>query len=202
MNDVSSDEIVSKVLAHLHEVKSELIIDIGASEGHYNSNSFYLINHLGWSAVLVEPMERQFAKIERMYLDNPKVECVRAALTDHDGVCEMYIHRNDGDGTMTDNHGSSLVRSIDSTFKVSVPAISFHSFCAKLPSQVGILSIDTEGYDMTILSGILSYDIRPQAIITEKFFEGGEPDKDRLLERYGYKQVVDTRCDNGWILEQ
>ena len=198
--DNSSFNIVTNTLKCLSYEPPSFLIDVGASEGQYTSNSFYLLKDKLWSGLLIEPMLKQFKELQELYIDRPDIQCINAALTDNDGFCDIHLHPNDGDGSCTCNHGSSLIKPDRSNVSFVVPSISFKTISQQLPAEVGMLSIDTEGYDKFIINGLLSYGIRPHIIITEIFNLEHLDDKSKLLESYGYNMVVNTNHDTGWIL--
>lgn len=199
--DISSNQIVNQTLSFLSVQPPKFIVDVGASEGQYNSCSFGLIHDFNWSGVLIEPMPKQFQQLQQLYINRHDIICVNAALTDHDGESEIHLHPNDGNGLITANHGSSLLKPHGSNISLLVTAISFQSFYKLLPDEIGLLTIDTEGYDFTIIEGLLKCGIRPYAIISENFSEIRDDKKHALLDVYDYRCVIDNRYDTGWILK-
>lgn len=199
--DLSANQIVSKVLISFKVAPSKFIIDIGASEGKYNSCSFHLLNELDWSGILIEPMPLQFKQLQESYKNKSNVQCIHAALTDHDGHGDIHLHPNDGDGSVTANHGSSLLKPNGSRISFLVPTISFQTLSKIAPLDIGLLTIDTEGYDLIILQNLMNLNMRPQSIISENFFETKDEEKHALLDKCGYRVVIDNGNDTGWILK-
>jgi FkbM family methyltransferase len=148
----------------------KLVVDIGAADGCYTSNSHPLIHDHQWSAILVEPQEQQLAKareLHKAFVD--RVTFMQVAVCEKDGHVRMFLHPNDGDGTTTCNHGTSILSIPGSRRSFEVPSISYESFVAKINLEaVGLLSIDAEGYDDNILFGLLrATSARPQCVIVE-----------------------------------
>jgi FkbM family methyltransferase len=178
------------------------IIDVGASEGSYSSNSFDLLHSYDWHGLLLEPVPKQFEILSDLYKNNKKVNCINVALNEIDGEAILYGHPNDGDGTKTGNHGASLLAHHNSPIQYNVKAISCTTL-ASLVEEVGILSLDTEGWDYKILNDLfINTDLRPHIIITEDIdgfpVRESEADKSTFLERFGYTQII-KGSNNVWI---
>lgn len=150
-----------------------LVVDVGASDGLYNSNSYDLITTYGWRGILLEPQEDKLeiakghhaARLDRIAFEP-------CALSEHQGTVVLYGHKNDGDGNTTMNHGASLLALQDSPVQRPVHSISYETFVSVIDlSQVGLLAIDTEGYDHNIICGLFhATKKRPQVIITERYY--------------------------------
>ena len=52
------------------EKRAGMCVDIGAADGVINSNSRFLIEMLGWSAVLIEPHPSFYSQLEKLYSKN------------------------------------------------------------------------------------------------------------------------------------
>jgi FkbM family methyltransferase len=150
-----------------------LVVDVGASDGFYTSNSYDLIVTHGWSAILFEPQADKLAIAKRLHEGrHSRVVFQDCAISEHDQLVVMYGHKNDGDGSTTLNHGASLLPLQYSPRQWPVRSISYQSFVSMIGlDKVGVLSLDTEGYDFNILRGLFeSTQQRPQVIVTERFY--------------------------------
>jgi FkbM family methyltransferase len=197
-NDTSDAHIIGRVLSMTDNIP-KFIIDVGASEGHYNSNSMPLILEMSWCGILLEPMPIQFKQLMTRYQDIDDIQCINAVLCDNDSIVDMFIHPNDGDGTTAGNHGSSLIKMARNKIVVKVPSISYESLNSlRNLRDVGILSIDTEGYDFDILRGLLPLGL--PAVIISEVIEVGEEDKVRFIESFGYHMIIDGHSNKAWAL--
>jgi FkbM family methyltransferase len=149
---------------------NKTIVDIGASDGLYTSNSYDLIIQYGWNGLLFDPQEDILAIAQQHHKDNiDHVLFFPVAIAEVKGRVVLFGHPNDYDGKTTLNHGASLIEIPNYTAKRAVNAISYQDFLSIISlSTVGVLAIDTEGYDFSIIDGLfkLTKD-RPQVIITE-----------------------------------
>jgi len=147
-----------------------LVVDIGAAEGCYTSNSYPLIMDHGWHGVLIEPQIEQLDEAIEYHKDHlDRVTFLPYAVCEEDGMATLFLHPNDGDGSTTANHGSSLLPIPGSRANATVNTMSYDRLVSLVDfDTVGLLSIDAEGYDMQILKGIFdSTKSRPQVIIAE-----------------------------------
>ncbi len=204
MTDRSSDQIVTKLLAK-YMPKNKLIVDIGASDGLYNSNSFSLIED-GWSAILIEPNPKQFIELSQRYIRNKSVVCLNAAVSEADKLIKLFGHPNDGDGFSTGNHGGSILCLSPCSITWNILSISYATLINIVQlNHIGILSIDTEGYDCNILQGLFdTTKERPEVVITENFYNDKEKlfQKHRLMIDNGYELFLNNNVDSIYILGQ
>lgn len=153
-----------------------LVVDVGASDGYYNSNSYDLIASYGWDGILFEPQDEILEKAKEYHATRLDKICLQpCAISEHEGTVVLFGHKNDGDGTKTLNHGASLLKTNANPMVRPAASMSYKTFVSIIDlSGVGVLSIDTEGYDSNILQGIFTItDKRPDVIITERFYPYG-----------------------------
>lgn len=186
------DRSAGNVCTLLHEymVKNNMdvpqrIVDIGANDGLYQSNSRYFLEQ-GWSGILIEPVPKSFASLVRS-MDKFKNHSIfiNAAVADSHGTARIFRHPNDSDNT--NDGGASLIkdpRSREFWECLTIDAATL----AFVYQDVGILSIDAEGYDFVILKRWLSTASRPAIIITEDLTDWGQQNnKHQFLLTSGYE---------------
>lgn len=139
-------------------------IELGANDGVTQSNSAFFEYHRGWKGVLIEPSSSQY---DRCTLNRPNSHCFNAAC-----VSESYT----GD-TVTGDFDGSLMASVDgkrcnSNLHISVPAKTLTSILDSVspPIQsIDLLSLDTEGYELSVLQGLDLTKYRPHYMIIEVY---------------------------------
>lgn len=163
--------VIEELLKHIDIQRLQpLVVDVGASDGFYTSNSYDLIASYGWHGVLIDPQADKLEIAKQYHCDRlDRVSFHAVALCNYKGRVILYGHHNDGNGVTTLNHGASLIEIPNSPAWCPVDAIDYDTFLSKVDlSKVGVLSIDTEGYDFNIIWGLFQSTIkRPQVIITE-----------------------------------
>lgn len=167
------------------------IVDIGAANGVLNSNSWELIVHNNWNALLVEPNPDPFYYMMNMHDDigvNGHVFFENAAVAEKTGTTDLHLPENKDDDQL-----ASL--SVKHPKVIKVNTISPSDLLEKYKTfikNIGILSIDTEGYDYNVLKEWMKTENRPQIIITESWphLAYANLEKTSLLKTQGYNKVL------------
>lgn len=175
MEDTSQEQIISFVLTLINKYKITLpvphsILDIGACDSEYYSNSFLPIS-MGFVAWLIEPVPENFARLESYYKGSGNVHLINAAVDEHDGESILYRHLDSGHHNVH-YHVLASLRNSGGASKAAwqCKTISPATLCSIVPMhQIGILSLDTEQWDEKILSGLFEVTrARPPIIIIEE----------------------------------
>jgi len=178
-----------------------ILVDIGAHDGISGSNSRALLEQ-GWRGLLVEPLPAIFTNL----LDNSRslhnVTCVQAACSDRDGTASIYIGKDGGAGQMSSLSRDPEILPNLSKQSVDVPTITLSTLFAKhaIPKDFGVLLIDTEGWDLTVLRGLENAASRPRIIATEDFVSTNQ-EKYLLLEKLQYRGAGNWGSDSIWVSE-
>lgn len=69
------DGIIAKILETIGITRPGWCVEFGACDGKIDSNSWNLINNKGWSAVLIEPIEKWYQEMVETYKDRSDVYC-------------------------------------------------------------------------------------------------------------------------------
>lgn len=115
-------------------------------------------------------------------------------MSNKDGSGEIYLPGNDP--TLGSFH-----RTDGGKVDISITDIATFAKMVDL-SNLGILSIDTEGHDIYILARMLSStEIRPKILITESWHWNFEMNqiKDEMLLVSGYKQILSVHENDIYI---
>jgi FkbM family methyltransferase len=180
-----------------------VFVQIGSHNGNDNDPlARYIDKHVGWRGVMVEPIPRQFARLQARRGGDPRLRLVQAAITDHDGSVDMTIVETDE----STPHWFSQLSSIESDVilrhqhlapdllerlrTVQVPAMTFASLVEAM-DRIDVLHIDTEGHDAKILSQVDLERWRPAIVMYESVhLEAGERARcEARLRSHGYDLV-------------
>lgn len=136
------------------------ILSIGENDGKTLSNALLLIEQ-GWNAVLVEPSEKCFKQLKERHKGNDKVQCVKYAIAEEEGVFEFH---ESGSHLSINDHSllSTLIESEKERWKgtaeftkTKVKAITFDTLLEISDyKKFDLVSIDVEGLDWNILTQI------------------------------------------------
>ena len=138
------------------------LLSIGENDGQMLSNAKKLIE-LGWTAVLVEPSPKAFAKLSHLHIDNPNVTCVNVAIGTVYG--KMTLHESGNH--YADNSDIALLSSLreEETIRWKKAGVKFEKCEVDVIPYDQILidtsyvafdfiTIDAEGMDWDILQQI------------------------------------------------
>lgn len=169
-------------------------IDIGANIGAY---SLFVAAHAGRSAriLAVEPQPDVFARLAFNIAQNPfgTVKAVACALADKPGELTLFIDPA--------NRGESSVRILNSSAgrSVQVPATTLLALVeGEGYERIDAVKLDVEGAEDLILEPFLRdapAELWPGFIIIEDSRQRWQSDLVGLLERSGYRLVLQTRLN-------
>lgn len=141
------------------------LLSVGENDGRTLSNSLRLIEN-GWSAVLFEPSEEAFSRLQALHKDNDKVLCFKYGLAGQTGTFEFYesgSHLKNGDVSLL----STLVEAetekwedVGEEFtKKSIECLSFNDAVGAIKEKgesikFDFITIDAEAVDVIILKQI------------------------------------------------
>ncbi len=177
------------------------VVDVGANDGFYNSNSYPFIAR-GWKALLVEPNPDAFERVRQLHRHRVQVTLINVACSDRGGELNLTIFADDDGGSHsrlgTPQPARGTVDALASSSVVPVKVFRLETLldgeCA--PRNFGLLSIDTEGHDYQVLLGANLSRYKPQVIITENTPE--DEAKFALLRRHGYALYAALPYDSVW----
>ncbi len=132
-------------------------LDIGANDGITLSNTRLLIEK-GWQADLVDCDFKAFEKLDKLYLDNPKVKTHYLAISDRNASVEVFEsghHLNNEDtGLLSTTIESETKRWNNEVFvKNVVNGYTLEMFMQRKAKydKYDFINIDAEGMDLSIL---------------------------------------------------
>jgi FkbM family methyltransferase len=168
-------------------------VDVGANEPRHLSITASLYD-LGWRGLLIEA-DPQLAKDLRTF--RPMDTVVECAASDVTGTLTFHTVPGTGLGTLNSGEAGAAADRGFETIAVTVPARRLDDILAEyLKPKVGVardihfMSIDVEGAEATVLSGLSLVDFRPWVLCIEAVHPGtNEPSQQEwepALLRQGY----------------
>jgi FkbM family methyltransferase len=192
-------------------------IEIGSNDGVQHDYLRPFILERRWRGIMVEPVPYVFDRLRRNYGALERVQLENAAVADRDGTLPFYHLREadeeereklpgwyDGIGSFSREVVMSHVDHIPDiesrVVRAEVPAMTFESLCRKHGvSQIGLLLIDTEGYDFQIVKSI-DLDARHPRLLVYEHYHLSPDERRRCAEHVrtrGYETMeegFDTWC--------
>mgnify|MGYP000927164428 CR=1 FL=1 len=134
-----------------------VFFEIGALDGITNSNSRMFFEQ-GWSGALVEPNPNSFAKLFQNTKNLKKVSKFHVA------IAEKFDIKNFSIVTTKNFEGSS---GLDEKGRYKVICVPLDFITKDFPN-IGIMSIDAEGYDTVIVDYLINQStVRPKILMVE-----------------------------------
>ena len=118
-------------------------LDIGAYDGIRYSNTHFLAL-MGWSGVCVEPSFHPFAKLARLYRDNPRIVLVNALIGFDWRLVRFWSSPHAVSTTDAAHHAKWEKK--DATFQeIWIPELPLHQLLLQFPGPYDMVNIDCEG---------------------------------------------------------
>lgn len=198
LDDTSEHGELLFLRSRLKREPSKLVVDVGANDGFTVSNSYPLIR-TGWKAVLIEPLPRCFDKLTARYAGNEAVQLVNAGCGEKEGKAEIYLGKDHEAGLYAtlSQDDNEWFRQSRTTEKITVDIRSLTRVLdeCRIPAAFGLLSVDTEGFDLTVLKSLDFSRYRPSTILTEDdpILLPPPPEQQTDAAKYAYLESVDYR---------
>jgi FkbM family methyltransferase len=181
-----------------------LVVDIGAHDGRFLSNSYSYIAS-GWRGVLIEPMPEVFQRLVANHQRHPHALCVNVACGATSAVAKLYVGA-DGDlgqnSTLsTDDNEWMRAQRTSRSIDVRVEPISQVLADAGILGDIGLLLVDCEGMDLEALQGLDPSVHRPWVVVTEQYAQNPakETAKAALLRSWGMTFRATVGCNDIWV---
>lgn len=187
----------------LFKDKSEgFFIDIGAHNGIYFSNTYFFEKSLNWVGLCIEPNPSRFKELVK---NRPNSICLNCCVSNYSGFADfLYVS---GYSEMLSGLCSGYNKEHLKRVEKEVSEGKQHSDTIKVEvvdfiqlldiykiSYVDILSIDVEGSEFDILSGIPFSKVKIDVIVVENNY--GDLKIRMFLKKQGYKFIVHVGDDD------
>ncbi len=178
------------VADYLHD-QIGTFVEVGAFDPVVESQTFHL-EQRGWSGVLIEPVP-EFAVALRNKRCAQVFE-VACGAPEHHGT-RMPIRVTGGLSSLRETF---ITERLSSAEILQVPVVTLdHVLLSARIYDIDFLSVDVEGFEMSVLRG-LSFDrFKPRLILIEDW--GHDWERHRFLRKHGYKRVRRTG-NNSWYV--
>ena len=166
-------------------------VDVGAHVGYWSE---YMAKR-GIAVFSFEPTPKTFRRLLKMSIDYPEMHVQNIALGEIDTERELYLYDFTGENSMRFRHSDFL----KDTIKVKVKALDN----IELAMPVGLIKIDTEGYENLVLVGAVKTIIRYKPRIILEVHNGMRKleDEERILfdilHTLGYRVRVYHKKETG-----
>jgi len=180
----------------------KMVIDVGANDGFYGSNSFPFVAR-GWRAILIEPHPAVFSQLQKRFARDPHVTCLNLACAECSGKRPLFLGVDGETPSLStlSNDPEMLSQPGRTKESVLVPVETLADILStrQIPRDFGLLTIDTEGMDYEVLLGLDCSVWRPRVIITEDY-ASKDAAKTAYLESHHYRLRTQIKGNTIWSL--
>jgi FkbM family methyltransferase len=168
-------------------------LDLGAYDGLTDSNTRALSDR-GWHGVCVEACPATFVRLVENHRDNPKIECVNAAVMPRPGLVRLHDCMSPCTTARVDHHVHEHVRRQYWVTGITIPklreSLNFHG-------AWDFVSLDIEGVDLDVLIAAGDWLLRGTQLVCVEDTIPGCPFDDRyydelraVLARLGFTRLI------------
>ena len=197
-SQLGQDLLALDFFAH-YPIRDKIFLDVGAFDGIGFSNT-HLLFEQGWSGICVEPVMKNYQKLESLYRGT-NVITIRAAATDYEGEMELNVATipwaKDWGSDVSSSSDDMVERWPDYNWeKEIVPATTIDKILEKNKvAKIDFASIDVEGHEMSVLRGFNLKKYQPLLLVVEYSTPEQRHELISYLERQGYVSWVDNGQD-------
>jgi FkbM family methyltransferase len=182
------DEIVWE---YFDRKSNGFFMEVGANHPTRLSQT-WLLEQRGWKGILVEPLPSCCEKL-REVRKNSIVWQVAVGAPEQVGKATFNVADADAWSHMSTTHGE-----VSGTKQIEVEVSTLDRIIAKSPpNQIDFLSIDTEGMELQVLSGLDLKKHRPTLVVLEDHMD--DLDLFFYMRRQGYTLCKRTGPNNWWL---
>ena len=165
MSQDGEDKFICKFF---NNKKNGCLVDIGAADGIGGSNSYCLINTLGWKGLLVEPYSEYFNKLKQLYINNTMAICINCAVSDVDNKQSILYIGGRVSTIIRKFTERSELRKVDYSKTEIVNCYKLVTLLNKhMNHDIDFLSLDCEGSEIDALVSLHDFSYRINLICVE-----------------------------------
>lgn len=175
------------ILSAVASEPSRVLLDIGAHDGAFCSNSLRLIE-MGWGGVLVEPAPAGFSALLARHGRNPNLTLVQSLVMPHPGLYDFWVTPDAVSTTELPRY--ELWRdtaAFNGHYYAS--AVTIDQLMQKFPvlDNLAMVSIDTEGTSPELFRIFPFHRVTPKCFVVE--YDKAEDDIMAIAKLHGYHCV-------------
>lgn len=177
------------ILQNIKIPKHGTIVDVGADQPIFGSNTYYFEKYLGWDCISIDADERVIDKLK-----SKRKKVIYSAVSDHEGEITFNQHHLAG------------ISAISKEGNVVVPCTTLNSILEKNNiDEITLLDIDVEGHELEVCNGLDWNKYKPKIIIIEFMSPQGGNIQDKLIKYFEnikiYKLVKITQANLIFVYE-
>jgi len=170
------------------------LVDVGAADGFWNSNSIGLLKRPGWQGILIEPETSQFQELQKRYEGREGITCVQCAIGLEEG--ESTLHCSKQVSTLKEDLREAAIAQHGVGFhteQVQVRTLTNVLEEYKLGNRypIDFMSIDAEGMNYEVWQSLDTKKFSPKLVCIEG----------KGYAMHGYKQLCQMTGNTFYVRE-
>jgi FkbM family methyltransferase len=190
-----------KILNNIFKKNIGNCVEVGGFDGITGSNTYFFEN-IGWRCLIVEPMPEFCQKIRNIR----SCEVAEIAASDKVGEVDFYVAT--GVETLStiekdEKHFSRINSLSDKDIqKIKVKTARLDDILLERGiTDIDFITIDVEGHEMSVLSGMSFKEISPRIVIIEDNSHGLDRQVNKFMQSKSYVRFKKTGC-NDWYAKK
>ena len=163
--ELDSNKIFNKIINKLN--KKSIVLDIGANIGNVSN---YILEKTNTTIFAFEPNRLCFEIMVRRLIDNERIKIYNLAVSNYQGMSELYLHKNSkGINDFNYIESSSLKNQKDNLAKeskVMINVINISEILSKF-NEIDLVKIDVEGSEYEILPALITEQHKIKNVLCE-----------------------------------
>ena len=177
------------------DYRNGFFIEVGANNGTSQSNTRYFEMYKGWKGLLIEAVPELAEKCNKIRRKSIVESCALVGFDYHNKTIEIHycnlmsmVHDDSKEEKEHINSGRQYLKQGEKDYFIRVPAFTLTEILEKNNiTKIDFLSLDVEGYEYEVLTGIDFNKYRPKFMLIEV---RDELLIDNYLEKYYMKMAV------------
>lgn len=192
----TGESTINKIIVdeYLKEIKGGFYIEAGACDGLFQSNTYFLETELEWTGILIEPNPVYY---QECLINRPNSKSFNCALVPFDFLekeITLYSIATKGAMGTVGDRGIWENEQEDPSIYEHIPARTLSSILDELNvDSIDFMSLDVEGYECNVLSGIDFLRHTPNILLVESFDSNIENVKSILNQFYYLDRKISDR---------
>ena len=128
------------------------VVDVGAHFGEWAETALNAFPDARVTSF--EPFPESFRELQSRHAGNSRLQAVNVAASNQQAELQFYLYENSCLNSLTNRSAWTVKADWNSTASITVPAVRLDKWCQQAGvSQVDVLKVDTEGFDLQVLEG-------------------------------------------------
>lgn len=178
------------ILRNLNLPMNGLVVDVGADQPIFGSNTYFFEKYLGWDGISIDADIRVIDKLKSL-----RKNVVHSIVSDHNGT-EKFLHTAEAGISHVSKNGQE-----------EIPCRTLNSILEEHNvDNITLLDIDVEGHELEVCNGLDWKKYTPQIVVIEYISPAGGNIEHKIMSYFNelgsYKLVHRTQANLIFILHE